>query len=184
MPPAINLAGMTFGELKVIERSGSTEANGFATWRCLCNCGNETTVTSVSLRSGRTKSCGHLRVDVIRELKTKHGGRAGRRSTVEYQAWLDLVKRCSNPAYVYYENYGGRGITVCDEWRNGDGERTGYGCFLAHIGPSPGRGYSVDRMNNEGHYAPGNVKWSTAKEQANNRRERKDSARLRRLANG
>jgi hypothetical protein len=81
-----------------------------------------------------------------------------------YKIWDGIIQRCLNPNFAGYSNYGGRGIRVCPEWHGS------FEAFASHIGPRPTDKHSVDRINNEGHYEPGNVRWATAKEQANNRR--------------
>lgn len=85
----------------------------------------------------------------------------------EYSTWCQMKYRCLNPNSKSWDNYGGRGITVCEEWVQS------FWKFYAHIGPRPGKGYSIDRIDNDGNYEPGNVRWATAKEQANNKRPRK-----------
>jgi hypothetical protein len=171
MNQVIDLVGQHFGELKVLRRAGSSKTCGFAVWECECSCGNTTTVTSANLRQGITKSCGHLRVEVTKKLKTKHGHRSRekgqRRSTPEYDAWCDMKKRCYNPNYDGFENYGGRGIRVrYVKWRKS------FPVFFADIGHRPSYKHSLDRIDNDGHYEPGNVRWATAKQQARNRRPR------------
>lgn len=88
-------------------------------------------------------------------------------NTPEYGAWCQMKHRCTNPKSQAWHNYGGRGITVCDEWQKS------FTAFFEHIGARPGRGWSVDRIDNNGNYEPGNVRWATAKMQANNSRNKK-----------
>ena len=90
--------------------------------------------------------------------------------TPEHNSWHAICQRCNSPTYKDYYNYGGRGIKVCDEWKNPE---NGFQNFYDYIGPKPGPEYSVDRINNDGDYAPGNVRWATYKQQANNRRKPK-----------
>lgn len=85
----------------------------------------------------------------------------------EYMAWLSMIKRCTNPKSQRYEDYGGRGIVVCDEWLND------FTAFYSHVGPAPFQNASLDRIDNDGNYKPYNVKWSTPKEQGRNRRTNK-----------
>jgi len=91
----------------------------------------------------------------------------------EYKAWYDMNRRCYDLTCRDYERYGGRGITVCEQWRVGFLGVLGFLAFLSHIGERPSPKHSVDRINNERGYEPGNVRWATAKEQANNRRHPK-----------
>src|SRR3954468_10898783 len=95
---------------------------------------------------------------------TSHGNDRRGLRTPEYQAWLRMKKRCFNPRSKDYADYGGRGITVCDEWKDD------FAAFMAHIGPRPSPVHSVDRIRNSEGYRPGNVKWSTRTEQSRNRR--------------
>lgn len=101
-------------------------------------------------------------------LWTRHGVTSGGRSngTPEYAVWKVLKQRCLNPRNAKYPLYGARGITVCDRWRDS------FAAFIADMGPRPGKGYSVERKENDGNYEPGNCEWATAKEQAANRRPR------------
>lgn len=88
----------------------------------------------------------------------------GQWNTPAYHSWLAMISRCENPRNISYKNYGGRGIRVCDRWRRSAA------AFLADIGPRPGRGYSLDRIDVNGHYEPGNARWATAVEQQRNQR--------------
>ena len=93
--------------------------------------------------------------------------------TAEWQSWSGMLTRCSNPKQASYKDYGGRGITVCARWRCGDGERTGFECFLADMGPKPSPAHTLDRRQNDGNYEPGNCRWATRSEQMLNRRPHK-----------
>lgn len=128
---------------------------------CRCVCGEVREVTKNGVRSGRSKSCGCRGVVFV-----THGATRGRKRTPEYTAWRSMISRCYMPSSTGYSWYGARGIRVCDRWRGKDG----FTCFLADMGPRPGRGYSVDRVNVNGDYEPGNVRWATWVEQAGNRR--------------
>ena len=121
---------------------------------CRCSCGREVVVRVYDL--GRNKSCG---------CEKKNNWRHGMSGTPEYAAWKSIKTRCYDPNFIEYQHYGGRGIKVCDEWK-GD-----FLTFYEYIGPRPGPGYSVDRIDNDGDYEPGNVKWSTKSEQHRNTRQ-------------
>jgi hypothetical protein len=98
----------------------------------------------------------------------KHGDTAGGRIAVEHKCWASMKARCLNPSALNFKHYGGRGITVCDEWVDD------YEAFLAHVGRRPSSQHSLDRVDNERGYEPGNVRWATKTEQARNRRPRRD----------
>lgn len=121
-------------------------------WRCACRCGNTVLVRANSISSGNTISCG-----CQRGKKTKHGGKG----TPEYEAYHAAKRRCHRPTLEQYRNYGGRGI----EFRF-----TCFEHFLSCVGQRPSPDYSLDRIDNDGHYEPGNVRWATVVAQANNRR--------------
>ena len=135
------------------------------TWQvCQCDCGDATVVRLSHLQNGHTSSCGCLRIDGVVGMNTKHG-HAGK-LTAEYVAYSAMLARCNNPNTKHYADYGGRGIRVFPEWL-GD---TGFETWLAHIGPKPGKSYSQDRIDGNKGYEPGNVRWATKIEQANNKR--------------
>lgn len=161
---AENLAGKKFGRLTVLDRA-ENNSQGKTRWKCLCVCGKETVVRADMLKSGHTQSCGCLAAErageTISRANTTHGGRRTRL----YRIWTRMKERCLNPNSVSYENYGGRGITVCDEWRQD---------FAAFRDWAMANGYSdelqIDRIENDGSYRPENCKWSTRAGQSLNRR--------------
>jgi hypothetical protein len=165
----IDLQGRRFGRLLVIERAPIK--NHFKIWRCLCDCGTECNVRSNELlRSNRcgTRSCGCLARESAKrrysQMTVTHGDSRVAHIAPEFRCWLDFKQRCFNPRNRGFKNYGGRGITVCDEWRHS------YEAFIAHVGRRPTPKHSIDRINNDGHYEPGNVRWATKAEQVNNKR--------------
>lgn len=161
----IDLAGQTFGDLTVIARAPVPRLQPRkAFWRCRCICGRETVVIAHALHSGNTQSCGCRRSRVARENKWKHGHAQVGAYTPEYTTWCGMISRCENPKETSFVNYGGRGIRICDRWRSD------YTAFFADMGPRPSAGHSIDRINNEGHYEPGNCRWATRVQQNNNTR--------------
>lgn len=157
-----DLRGNRFGRLTVVSRSSNTRA-GKARWRCLCDCGTETVAAGNNLQMGVTTSCGCRRLELLRSKVVSHGDapRAGKRT--EYAIWRSMKARCANPKDRRFNDYGGRGIRVCDRWRNS------YPAFLADVGRRPSSAHSIDRIDNNGHYEPGNVRWATPEQQAANK---------------
>jgi hypothetical protein len=155
--------GMRFGLLTAIGPVGRTNSGGIA-WLCSCDCGEVTRVAQTNLR--RNRSCGCLRKATTRT----HGHARDGRVTAEYRAWLNMRERCAGPGSRHYYLYGARGITICTRWLDGADGARGFECFLADMGPKPGPKHSLDRINGCGNYEPGNCRWATPHEQANNLR--------------
>ncbi len=142
---------------------------GQVAWLCLCDCGNFKTISRNKLITGHTKSCGCLVAEVSRRRFTTHGHNSRGVRSSEYTTWDAMIQRCTNPHCCQFRNYGGRGISVCKRWMKFEN-------FFADMGRRP-TGKSIDRINNNGNYEPGNCKWSTPSEQLRNRRPVTEEAR-------
>lgn len=160
--PVIDLTGKKFGRLTVIRQDGRDDY-GRIKWLCECECGRISTVIGNLLKNGTTKSCGCLRSEEVKS----HGIRHGMSRSNVYYDWCNMKARCSNPNLANYKNYGGRGISVCERWV--DDFQTFYDDVseLPYFGED---GYSLDRINNDGDYEPGNVRWADDVTQCNNTR--------------
>ena len=167
--PVIDMTGCRFGRLTVISRSGNIN-NGAAAWVCKCDCGTVCVVKGNYLRSGHTESCGCLQ----RERAYATCIKSGRQKTVthdmiktpEYRAWRHIKERCGNKNNKRYRDYGGRGISICKEWKES------FEVFFKYVGPRPAPHLSIDRINNDGNYEQGNVRWATRSQQQRNKRKR------------
>lgn len=156
MTHIISLVGQRFNNLTVIEQAPKKGKR--IMWRCRCDCGGEITTRCDSLKTGHTVSCGCVgksKLDLGRE---KHG----RYKTRAYSTWQSMKSRCLNERDDSYHDYGGRGITVCNEWMNFEN-------FYADMG-DPGDGETIDRMDNNEGYCKSNCRWASSHQQSRNKR--------------
>jgi hypothetical protein len=156
------MIGFKTGDLTAIRQTESK--NGSRQWVCICTCGNETIKTTGGLRSGVIKSCGcknrkHITVDMDRKL-SRHP---------LYARYSNIISRCTNPKGKNWHRYGGRGITVCKRWLES------FEHFLQDVGLPSFPGAQIDRVDNDGNYEPGNIRWATSKENCNNRTKKPKS---------
>lgn len=160
---ALELTGMKFGRLSAISPDNG-RTSGHVVWNCRCDCGKEIKVPSTHLKRLNTKSCGCLRVDNAINIcirLTKHGQSRSR----TYWVWNSIQQRCFNPKHIGFKYYGGRGITVCNKWRKFTG-------FYSDMGDAPDD-LTIDRINNDGNYEPGNCRWTDRTTQESNKRAKR-----------
>ena len=162
MGKLVNLLGNKFGRLVVVEKTHKRGSGGAVFWKCLCECGNTKDVSSSCLRTGQTKSCGCLFLDLASakgKAKLKHG----MTNTSTYRSWVGMKQRCYNPNNHKYPIYGAIVITVSDDWFNS------FEKFLEDMGECP-KGLSLDRIDVTKGYYKQNCRWANQKQQQNNRR--------------
>ncbi|OIN06138.1 hypothetical protein BFS86_19740 [Shewanella algae] len=163
MPAKIDVIGMRFERLLVLD-DGDKSPNGRRTVKCVCDCGKITIVDPRSLRSGDTRSCGCLQKEAVSRsviaLHTTHG----QSRSSEYNTWIKIRDRCTNPRNLKFKDYGYRGIKVCHDWLES------FDAFFRDMGEKPRKSWSIDRIDVNGDYEPNNCRWADPKTQSRNKR--------------
>jgi len=157
----IDLTGQKFGRLLVQTVDGKDRFGTFRWW-CICDCGQKVTVGGNCLRKGDTKSCGCLLSDKTKEFNSRTKTKHGKHNSPTYISWKAMLSRCTYRKNIGWGNYGGRGISVCDRWLSFEN-------FFADMGERPDR-HTLDRIDSDGNYEPGNCRWATGVMQNGNRR--------------
>lgn len=167
-----DLTGRKFNRLLVLERADDKiefDGRRRVAWLCLCDCGNKHITTTFLLKSGKVKSCGCLKVEKIQERCVKHGGCSDRL----YKVWTDMKKRCYNPHYKQYNDYGGRGIRICNEWLNDYSAFREFAMKNGYDETAKFGDCTIDRIDVDGDYCPGNCRFVDMKTQNANKRRTK-----------
>ncbi|MDO4307225.1 MAG: AP2 domain-containing protein [Eubacteriales bacterium] len=167
MGRCIDLTGERFGRLTVLSKYGTTKDRQIV-WLCKCDCGREIIVKSGNLKSGHTRSCGCFMKDRISETQAIHRQSHKRL----YNVWTSMKARCYNPNSQFYKHYGGRGIVICEEWKENYQAFHDWAMKSGYDSEAPFGKCTIDRIDVDGPYAPWNCRWVDMKVQRHNRRKR------------
>ena len=176
VPQIVDMVGKRFGRLTVC---GEAPPRVWQSpkrrvvkrhFECICDCASASLVGMENLRSGLTRSCGCLHEETIAKGRHKHGDARKKARAPEYAVWANMIGRCERPSVQRFKHYGGRGITVCRRWRDS------YEAFLSDMGRKPTPKHSIDRIDVNGNYEPGNCRWATSAQQRANQRPKSELA--------
>lgn len=171
MRARIDITGKRFGRLKVIEEDGR-DKRGEIRWKCVCDCGEEKTLNSSTLRTGNSKSCGCYRKELGKRKNLSHGGAKVGKHDRLYCVWNDMKQRTTNPKNTSYKYYGAEGVTVCDEWMESYEAFRAWSIANGYNPKAPRGECTLDRIDPHGNYCPENCRWADMRTQNKNKRKK------------
>ena len=161
MPQFVDFSGRRFGRWAVVRRAEDYR-RGIPQWLCRCSCGNEGVVRAGILKSGQSRSCGCLNLEIRSRICVERNTTHGMSGSRTHRIWCNIFTRCENKKALSYAKYGAKGVSICAQWRTFEN-------FLTDMGKCPSPRHTIDRVNPKGNYEPGNCRWATMKQQQNNR---------------
>lgn len=167
----VDLTGMKIGKWLVLGRDYEGTKPGRTMWFCRCECGNESSVIGQALRNGTSTRCNRCRLESMSGYRADPRRRVNGKFTHTYLTWDAIIHRCYYPSQKSYKDYGARGIKMCDEWKN---DYFAFYDYVSQLDRFSKNGMTLDRIDNDKGYEPGNVRWATRAEQNRHRRDRNE----------